>query len=36
MLPDSVRAMAEMFKRTGRDVQKSGPVKDRADPDKGR
>jgi hypothetical protein len=36
MLPDSVRIMAETFRRTGQDVQKSGPVKDRADPDKKR
>jgi hypothetical protein len=36
MLPDSVRIMAETFRRTGQDTQKSGPVKDRADPDKGR
>jgi hypothetical protein len=34
MLPDVVRLMAEMFTRTGQNTQKSGPVKDRADPDK--
>jgi hypothetical protein len=34
MLPDVVRIMAETFKRTGQNTQKSGPVKDRADPDK--
>jgi hypothetical protein len=34
MLPDVVRIMAEMFTRTGQNTQKSGPVKDRADPDK--
>lgn len=36
MLPDSVRIMAETFRRIGWDTQKTGPVKDRADPDKGR
>jgi hypothetical protein len=36
LLPHSVRVMAETFKRTGQDTQKSGPVKDRADPDKER
>ena len=34
MLPDVVRIMAETFGRTGQNTQKSGPVKDRADPDK--
>src|SRR5262249_18228184 len=34
MLPDVVRIMAETFGRNGRNTQKSGPVKDRADPDK--
>jgi hypothetical protein len=34
LLPDVVRIMAETFKRTGQNTQKSGPVKDRADPDK--
>jgi len=34
MLPDVVRIMAETFTRTGQNTQKSGPVKDRADPDK--
>jgi hypothetical protein len=34
MLPNSVRIMAETFRRTGQDVQKSGPVTDRPDPDK--
>src|SRR5262249_39690734 len=36
MLPDSVRIMAETFRRTGQDAQKSGSVTDRADPDKER
>jgi hypothetical protein len=34
MLPDVVRIMAETFGRTGRNTQRSGPVKDRPDPDK--
>jgi hypothetical protein len=34
LLPDSVRILAETFKRTRPDVERSGPVKDRADPDK--
>ncbi len=34
LLSDSVRAMATMFQRTGQGVQKSGPVQDRADPDR--
>jgi hypothetical protein len=36
ILPDSVRVLAETFRRTGQDTQKSGPVRDRADPDKER
>jgi hypothetical protein len=36
MLPDSIRIMAETFRRTGQDAQKAGPVKDRVDPDKER
>jgi hypothetical protein len=36
MLPDSVRIMAETFRRTGWDTEKSGPVTDRAVPEKGR
>jgi hypothetical protein len=36
MLTDSIRILAETFTRTGQDTQKSGPVKDRAEPDKGR
>jgi len=34
MLPDSVRIMAETFRPTEQDAQKSGPVRDRPDPDK--
>jgi hypothetical protein len=34
MLPDVVRIMAETFARTGQNTQQSGPVKDRADPEK--
>jgi hypothetical protein len=34
MLPDVVRTMAETLGRTAQDTQKSGPVRDRADPDK--
>ncbi|MBO0699245.1 MAG: hypothetical protein J2P46_12685 [Zavarzinella sp.] len=34
LLPDVVRIMADTFRRTGPAVQKSGPVKDCAEPDK--
>jgi hypothetical protein len=34
MLPDVVRTMADTFRRIGQDTQKSGPVKDRINPDK--
>jgi hypothetical protein len=36
MLPDSVRILAETYRRIGWETQKSGPVRDRADPDKGK
>jgi hypothetical protein len=34
MLPDVVRTMAETLGRTAQDIQKSGAVRDRANPDK--
>ncbi|HEV3145001.1 MAG TPA: hypothetical protein VGZ47_14010 [Gemmataceae bacterium] len=34
MLPDVVRTMADTIRRTGQDVQKSGPVQDLPKPDK--
>jgi hypothetical protein len=34
LLPEVVRIMAETFGRNGHDTQQSGPVTDRADPDK--
>jgi hypothetical protein len=34
LLPDSVRIMAESFRRIDQEVEKSGPVIDRAEPDK--
>jgi hypothetical protein len=36
MPPDSIRILAETFRRIGQDTQKPGPVEDRADPDKRR